>query len=124
MTDVPYRGPAAWMRDNAFILILGGAVALAVIGDSVARSGINPSDDPKFAQSPAADTQPQANQPTAEKKQAEAPAEGSAATGGSGEESVATGQSPAAAESEKPAGDAAKQDVQPPAPQEEGAGKP
>lgn len=92
MTDRPYRGPAGWMRDNVFIFILAGVVAVAVIGDRFARSGLNPADDPRFAAGPATEAQPVAEQSEPAQQNAEMPpsdkADDAGATGGSSQESV------------------------------------
>lgn len=139
MTDHSYRGPAAWMRDNAFIVILAGAVAVALIGDRVARSGINPADNPQFAQAKPAEAPAEpadANQkaetpPPAEaaspQQQAETPAappaDGTAANGGSAQEGVSTSQPEAPAADSKAPPKPAENAAQNPEPAPNAAGE-
>lgn len=69
--------PTDWFRRNAFILILAGVVAVALIGDRVAHQGLNPADDPKFARAPVAEApaDPAPAAASEDAKAAEAPPE-------------------------------------------------
>lgn len=136
MTEQVYRGPAAWVRENSFILILAAAVGVVLIGDRVAQSGVNPADVPAVAQAkpseaPPADAAqiqqsadtPQADAPEAQQRAdtpAQQPADGAAANGGSAQEGTATARPAAGAtDNQEPSATTDKADPEattPPAP--------